>query len=327
MSAAVTAKLDLHLWQVNFVSAYLNSEMKENIYMCQPPGYVIEGQEDKVCKLVHTIYGTMQGGHDWYKTLGKMYDDLGYKMSCADPWVQTTGEPGGDYTITDTYTDDVWGMSSTKEEASHWKGELEEKWDLTDMGENHYFLGMRIDQDLEAGMISFSQRPYWENIFNDFNLTHLTPRSTPLPVGIILDHSQLPTTQAEWDEMEEHLYQRLLERVMWGQLATCPDLCYPVSVLARFQTNPGMAHWKALLHILGYIKGTTDYGIVYSHNEPLVPVSFIDADYGGCWDTMQSTSGYIFMMAGGPVCWSSKHQAMVALSMVEAKYISLTRAA
>ncbi len=114
---------------------------------------------------------------------------------------------------------------------------------------------------------------------------------------------------------------------MWGQLATCPDLCYPVSVLACFQTNPGMAHWKALLHVLGYIKGTTDYSVVYSHDEPLVPIGFINADYGGCRDMMRSTLGDIFMMAGGPVCWSSKHQATVALSTVEAEYISLTHAA
>ncbi len=95
--------------------------------MHQPPGYVIKGQEDKVCKLVHTICKTMQGGHDWYKTLGKTYNDLGYKTSHADPCVWTTGEPGGDYTITDTYTDDIWGMSLSKEEANHRKGELQEK--------------------------------------------------------------------------------------------------------------------------------------------------------------------------------------------------------
>ncbi len=64
MSATVAAKLDLHLWQVDFVSAYLNSETKEDIYMRQPPGYVVKGQEDKVCKLIHTIYRMMQGSHD-----------------------------------------------------------------------------------------------------------------------------------------------------------------------------------------------------------------------------------------------------------------------
>ncbi len=81
MSATVAAKLDLHLWQVDFVSAYLNSETKEDIYMRQPPGYVVKGQEDKVCKLIHTIYRMMQGSHDWFKILGKTYNDLGYTTS------------------------------------------------------------------------------------------------------------------------------------------------------------------------------------------------------------------------------------------------------
>ncbi len=61
----------------------------------------------------------------------------------------------------------------------------------------------------------------------------------PLPVGIALDTSQLPTTQAEKDEMERYLYQRLLGCVMWGQLATRPDLCFPVSLLALSDVRVG----------------------------------------------------------------------------------------
>lgn len=327
MLAAVAAKLDLHLWQVDFISVYLNSEMKEDIYMCQPPGYVVSGKEEKVCKLVHTIYGAMQGGHDWFKMLGKMYDDLGYKSSHADLCVRTIGHLDGTYTLTDMYMDDVWGALSSQEEAKCCKRELEEKWELKDIGENHYFLGMKIDQDLATGTILFSQHPYWESVLEDFNLTHITPHSTPLPVGITLNNSQSPTMQAEHNEMATIPYWPLLGRVMWGQLATCPDLCYPISMLSHFQMNPGMAHWKALLHVLGYIKDTMDYGLIYSWNEPLSPVGYVDADYGGCYDTKHSTSSYVFVMSGAAVCWSSKRQATVALSTVEAKYISLTHAA
>lgn len=86
------------------------------------------------------------------------------------------GSPGeGDYTITDTYTDGVWGASSSVTEASRQKKELEEKWEPNDVGENHYFLGMKIDQDLEASTISFSQHLYWENVLLDFDLGYLTP--------------------------------------------------------------------------------------------------------------------------------------------------------
>ena len=63
ITAAIAAKLDLKLWRIDFVGAYLNSLTKEDIYMRQPEGFVKPGFEDYVCKLIHTIYGTMQGAH------------------------------------------------------------------------------------------------------------------------------------------------------------------------------------------------------------------------------------------------------------------------
>ncbi len=127
--------------------------------------------------------------------------------------------------------------------------------------------------------------------------------------------------------MEGKPYRQVLGSMMWGQLATRPDLAYVVSLLSRFQNNPGLAHWNALMHVIGYIKTTMDYGITYTRGESLKPMGFVDADYGGCKDLMRSTSGYVFMMAGGPILWSSKRQATVALSTIKAEFISLTRAA
>ena len=112
---------------------------------------------------------------------------------------------------------------------------------------------------------------------------------------------------------------------MWGQLATRPDLSFSVSLLARFQSNPGLDHWNALLHTIGYIKNTLDFGLSYSRNYELSPYAYVDADYGGCRDTRRSTTGYIFIMCGGPVAWSSKRQATVALSTVEAEYVAMSR--
>jgi hypothetical protein len=87
MTAAIAAKHDLKLWRIDFVGAYLNSLTKEDIYMKQPEGFIEPGYEDYVAKLIHTIYGTMQGGHDWFETLGNTYNDLGYNTSRADPCV------------------------------------------------------------------------------------------------------------------------------------------------------------------------------------------------------------------------------------------------
>ena len=326
MTAAVAAKLDLKLWRIDFVGAYLNSLTKEDIYMEQPEGFVEPGLENRKAKLVHTIYGTMQGGHDWWKTLDTTYNDLDYTTSRADPCVRYKKD-GDDYTLTDTYNDDVFGTSSSDEEIRKRKDEMGKIWDIKDVSENEYFLGMRVQQDLKLGTIRLSQRPYWEQVLARYNLENIIPRNTPLPVGLLLDNDMSPKTDSEKREMKDKPYRSLLGSVMWGQLTTRPDLSFSVSLLARFQANPGLSHWSALLHVIGYIKNTIDYGLTYSRDGDLSPTAYVDADYGGCKDTRRSTSGYVFTMAGGAVSWSSKRQATVALSTVEAEYVAMSRCA
>ena len=79
------------------------------------------------------------------------------------------------------------------------------------------------------------------------------------------------------------------------------------------------------MHVVGYIKNTIDLGLTYSRDSEISPMAYVDADYGGCRDTRRSTSGYVFIMAGGAVAWSSKRQATVALSTVEAEYVAMSR--
>ena len=326
MTAAIAAKHDLKLWRIDFVAAYLNSVTKEDIYMRQAEGFVEPGKEDMVYKLMHTIYGTMQGGHDWYETLSTSYDKMGYTTSRADPCVRIKKEDGN-YTLTNTYTDDTNGASNNDEEIKRRKEEISKIWEIRDVGGTEYFLGMRVQQDLELGTVRLTQRPYWEHFLNRFSLTHVTPRNTPLPVGIVLDNNMSPKTDSERKLMSDKPYRPVLGSVMWGQLATRPDLAFSVSLLARFQSNPGVDHWNALMHVVGYIKNTLDLGLTYSRDSDISPMAYVDADYGGCRDTRRSTSGYVFIMAGGAVTWSSKRQATVALSTVEAEYVAMSRCA
>lgn len=64
----------------------------------------------------------------------------------------------------DTYTDDIFGASNTKEEGERRKDEIGKEWEIKDMGETEYFLGMQVQQDLKLGTIQLSQHPYWEHV-------------------------------------------------------------------------------------------------------------------------------------------------------------------
>jgi hypothetical protein len=105
---------------------------------------------------------------------------------------------------------------------------------------------------------------------------------------------------------------------------TRPDISYTVGLLACFNSNPGEAHWKAVKHLMRYIKSTLDFCLTYSKSASL-PHPFIvytDADHGGCADSGKSTGGYLVMMSGCPVSWRSKLQTTVSLSTTEAEYVA-----
>jgi hypothetical protein len=115
--------------------------------MKQPEGFIEPGYKDYMCKLVHIIYGMMQGAHNWYETLSKTYSNLGYTDLQVDPCVQFKKE-NGNYTLTDIYTDNVFGASNSVEEERRRKDKIGKIWEIKGMGENEYFLGMRVQQDL-----------------------------------------------------------------------------------------------------------------------------------------------------------------------------------
>jgi len=124
--------------------------------MKQLEGFVELGYGDHVCKLVHTIYGTMQGAHDWYETLMETYKKLRYTTSRADPCIRYKREGDG-YTITDTYMDNVFGASRTDCKIEEQKEEIRKEWEIKDVGESEYFLGMWVQQDLKEGTIQLTQ--------------------------------------------------------------------------------------------------------------------------------------------------------------------------
>ena len=84
---------------------------------------------------------------------------------------------------------------------------------------------------------------------------------------------------------------------------------------------------ESINHVIGYIKNTLDYGLTYSQDFNISPHAFVDVDYGGCKDTHWSTSRYVFTMAGGAVTWSSKQQATITLSTVDAEYVAMLQCA
>ncbi|RDB17165.1 Retrovirus-related Pol polyprotein from transposon TNT 1-94 [Hypsizygus marmoreus] len=329
MNLAIAAAKDMEAWQVDYVGAYLNASTQVPIIMDQPEGYEEipgEGGAQKVALVTKALYGTMDGAYNWWETYDREMKELGYYRSQADQSVRAR-HADGETTITSTYTDDVNGISSTPEGAVKAREELGWTYETKDLGEARLILGIRIDRDRESGILTLSQRAYLERVLAKYGMSECSPRPTPLPLGVILNKEQAPSTPEERQFMKDKPYREVLGSVMYAQIATRPDLSYAVSTLSKFSSDPGKAHWDALTHVLRYIRGTLHFKITYggkAHTD-LAPLGYVDADYGGDTDTRRSCSGHVFIQAGGPTAWGAQYQQTVALSTTEAEYMSVTR--
>lgn len=332
MNLAIAAAKGMDAWQIDYVSAYLNSPTQVPIHMEQPEGYVIAptspNSPEQVALVQKALYGTMDGANNWWKTLDEDMRGLGYYRSLADSSVRSR-HVDGEVTITSTYTDDVTGISTTPEGGKIAREELGHTFKTKDLGDVKYILGIRVDRNREAGTISLSQRAYFERVLARYGMSDCKPAPTPLPFGVVLDKSQSPSTPEDHHYMKDKPYREVLGSVMYGEIATRFELAFATSKLSKYAINPGKAHWLALMHVLRYIKGTLDHKITYGGKgfTSLAPVGYVDSDFAADTDTRRSCGGYIFLQAGGPTAWGCQFQPTVALSTTEAEYMALSRAA
>jgi hypothetical protein len=120
-------------------------------------------------------------------------------------------------------------------------------------------------------------------------------------------------------------YREAVGALMYAALATRPDISFAVSLLSRFSSNPGRAHWEAVKRVYRYLIGSRDLWLTYG-GEPRSLVGFGDAD-GSMAEDRHAISGYAFLIDGGAVSWSSRRQEIVSLSTTESEYVAATHAA
>jgi hypothetical protein len=169
---------------------------------------------------------------------------------------------------------------------------------------------------------------------------------TVLPTKFIATKDDCPQTEAEQLKFK-HIateYRTTIGKLLWIHRCTRPDIGHALSVLGRYVSNPGKNHVHALRHVCHYLLNTVDvcleYGpdidndnIITSYEKVLDPardqpdndlVGYVDADWGTCKDTRRSQSGFIAIMNGGPIAWTSRKQPIVAMSTMESELISIT---
>ena len=167
--------------------------------MEQPKGFEEEGGE-YVWKLRKTLYGTIQGTHDWTENLDKTFEGHGYYKSRANPQIQSKVHDN-ELTLISIWTDDVLGASSTIGGEKLAKSQLGSSYEIKDLGNAKFILGMRVDRNAQ-GDITLSQQAYCERLLKRFNISSCSPATTLLPSSIVLSIEDCPTISDEENEMK-----------------------------------------------------------------------------------------------------------------------------
>lgn len=327
---ALAAELKLDVFQLDVVSAYLNGDIEEQIYMEIPEGLPqILGKRgteksSKVCLLKKALYGLKQSGRQWYRKLDSKLRQLKMKPLDADGCVYIYKRKN-QVTLVAVYVDDIIIATNDQEKLQELKGNLAKSFEMKDLGRLHHCLGIEFCQDLKTKEIRMTQKQYIENILKRFNMENCKPISTPVNVSMKLAKSMNPKTEEQRKEMEKVPYRELVGSLMYLATSTRPDIAHIVSALGQYNNDPGEEHWKAAKRVLRYLKNTENRGLTYQKsNESLAGYS--DADWAANVDDRRSYTGYAFTFAGAAINWISRKQKTVAMSTAEAEYVALSEA-
>ncbi|KAK3121549.1 hypothetical protein QOZ80_8BG0656020 [Eleusine coracana subsp. coracana] len=300
-------------------STFLNGVLREEVYVSQPQGFAVAGEENKVLRLHKALYGLRQAPRAWNARLDSTLKMLGFTQSAHEAGIYGRGS-GGAWTLVGVYVDDLVITGAAEKDVLHFKEEMKLEFKMSDLGLLSFYLGIEVQQT--AGGITASQGSYARKVLEVAGMSNCNPVHTPMEERLKLSHN------SEAAEVDATLYRRIIGCLRY-LVHTWPDISFAVGYVSRFLQRPTEEHMVAVKHILRYIAGTLDYGCFYARGGAarVKLIGYTDSDLTGDVDTSRSTSGGIFFFGSGPVSWHSLKQQVVALSSCEAEYVAATSAA
>ena len=217
--------------------------------------------------------------------------------------------------------DDLIILASNVTQLKWLKSELEKEFEMSDLGELHYCLGVEFERNREAHTITMNQRSYIEEVLKRFNMEECKPVGTPFDVNSkllkLLDEEFVNVQR----EMKGVPYKARVGSLMYAMVATRADIAFAVSTVSQFMSKAGPPHWMAVKRIMRYLKGTLDFKLCLGGKD-IVLRGFCDADWAGDANDRRSTTGYVFFVGVGVISWKCKKQPTIALSTTEAEYMA-----
>ncbi|KAM1023651.1 hypothetical protein ACFX2A_045494 [Malus domestica] len=315
---ALAATNHWQLRQLDIKNAFLHGDLQEEIYMKQPQRFVDASHPIHVCKLIKSLYGLKQAPRAWNSKFTSYLAAMNFQVSASDTSLFIKKDDS-DIVILLLYVDDIILTGSNSVKIQKMIDELSEVFELKDMGQLTYFLGLQISYK-DNGDIFLNQSKYIRDVIHKAGMDSCKPAATPCK-----PHDQLVISGGSL-LTDPSLYRSIVGSLQYLTF-TRPDIAYVVNTVCQFMKSPMEMHYAAVKRILRYLQGTQHHGILYSAAKETTLTAFSDADWAADINTRRSITGYVVYLGNNPVSWQSKKQCSVSRSSTEAKYKALAHTA
>ncbi|GJZ28670.1 putative RNA-directed DNA polymerase [Tanacetum coccineum] len=218
------------------------------------------------------------------------------------------------------YVDDIVITGNDNSEIGKFKEMLKSKFQIKDLGNLKYFLGIEVIDNDDG--VCLSQRKYCLEVLHEYGLLAGRPVETPLAENTTLNH-----VESEDDKLLSDIgnYQKLVGKLIY-LTNTRPDISYAVHCLSQFMHAPLSSHLEAAFRVLRYLKNSPGSGIQINKVGNLKLRAYADSDWARCPATRKSVSGYCVFLGSSLITWKSKKQSTLSRSSAEAEYRSMASA-
>uniref|UniRef100_A0A5S6Q5K7 Integrase catalytic domain-containing protein n=1 Tax=Trichuris muris TaxID=70415 RepID=A0A5S6Q5K7_TRIMR len=180
---------NLHVRHLDVESAYLNSILKEEIYIIQPPGFEIQGQEDKVYRLYKSLYGLKQSARTWNKMATDALSKLNFQQGKADQCLFTRLEKNGHRTYVLLYVDDLLVAADTAQITEKVGMQLNKFFHTKDLGDVKNYLGIQLERASDGSFL-LHQRNKIELMLEQHGLLDCKTAATPMETDFLSTNEQ-----------------------------------------------------------------------------------------------------------------------------------------
>ena len=318
---ARTLGLGWNLRQLDVTAAFLIASLpeEEQMLMDLPNGRGL-------VRLLKSLYGLRQSAHHWSREINATLMEHGFQCVDADRGVYVMYDNDGQLKCCMALHVDDLLISAPDDILDDVVKGLKERYDMREENAD-WFLKIRITRATDRRSLALSQPDYAASIVKMAGLDPETSKPARTPMELpLFKGTDIPFTEEE-EAVMANVYETYGTVVgMLGHLsnATRPDLSYSVNQCRAYTSNPRLHHWEALKRIVRYLKGTMNYGLVYStvHGKDLLQ-AFCDADWATDVDDRKSVTGNTFIYMGAAIGWKSVKQTAVARSTAEAELAAL----